>query len=253
MVIVQNASYIGVYVTLVVLENRWHMDRVRTSIEVKQDYIAVMGEQLGAVYYSLWNELVWVNAKWNEYVELWGTKPERLAIINKSANHFFRVVENVLWESCILNIARITDPVESSRGKENLTIRQLPKLVKAELVSELNDLIKVADEKSVFCRDWRNRHIAHKDFRLAMNSDATPLTVASREKIKYALSALNDVLNFLSKSYRDCDMRFDMFITSSGARSLLYVLDDGLTYQKEKRENLKSGKRSYTDYPERDL
>ena len=41
-----------------------------------------------------------------------------------------------------------------------------------------------------FCRDWRNRHIAHRDLQLALKQGAEPLKPASRSKVREALEAL---------------------------------------------------------------
>lgn len=131
----------------------------RTADEVKRHHIEVMGDDLGSLYHALWNELAWLYSKWGEYVELFGTKPSRIDLVNKAAGHFFRIVQDSLWEDALLHIARLTDPPKSV-GKENLTIRQLPQLiVKEPLKKNVSALVDVAVEKAEFCRDWRNRHI----------------------------------------------------------------------------------------------
>jgi hypothetical protein len=225
----------------------------KTADEAKQEHMEIMGEELGALYHALWNELAWLYSKWGEYVELFGTKPSRIELINKAAGHFFRVVQDALWEDSLLHIARLTDPPRSA-GKENLTIRKLPDLITHEPTKrDVSELVEIAVEKADFCRDWRNRHIAHKDLGLAMKTGAEPLKPASRAKIKEVLGSISDVLNELSSHYMQSTTCFEGIGSSAGAVSLLYVLDDGLRADEERRERLK--KRTYRpeDFQSRDL
>lgn len=225
----------------------------RTAEEVRQHHIEVMGEELGSLYNALWNELAWLYLKWGEYVELFGTKPSRIELINKVAWHFFRIVEDSLWEGSLLHIARLTDPPKSV-GKENLTILRLPDLITDERLKErLSKLIDVAVEKAGFCRDWRHRLIAHKDLGLAMQIGAEPLKPASRAKVKEALSAMSEVLNATSSHYMDSKTMFEEGGGSWGALSLLYVLDDGIRADEKRKERLKAGIYRAEDWPIRDL
>ena len=162
-------------------------------------------------------------------------------------------MQDSLLEDALLHIARLTDPPKSA-GKENLTIRKLPYHIEEETLTEkVSKLIDVAVEKAEFCRDWRNRHIAHKDLSLAMSAGVKPLKPASRAKIKEALSSISDVLNAISNHYIDSTTRFEGAGGLSGAVSLLYVLDDGLRAQEELNERRKAGNYSVEDYQARDL
>ena len=225
----------------------------RTADEVKRHHIEVMGDDLGSLYHALWNELAWLYSKWGEYVELFGTKPSRIELVNTAAGHFFRIVQDSLWEDALLHIARLTDSLKSA-GKENLTIKKLPQLIVNEpLNKNVSALIDVAVEKAEFCRDWRNRHIAHKDLKLALSSGAEPLKPASRAKVKEALSSISDVLNALSNHYMDSTTMFEDVGNVGGAVSLLYVIDDGLRAEEERNERRMAGDYRAADYQARDL
>ena len=221
--------------------------------EVKRHHIKVMGDDLGSLYHALWNELAWLYSKWGEYVDLFGTKPSRIDLVNRAAGHFFRIVQDSLWEDTLLHIARLTDSPKSV-GKENLTIKKLPQLiVKEPLQKNVSALIDVAVENAEFCRDWRNRHIAHKDLKLALSSGAEPLKPASRAKVKEALSSISDVLNALSNHYMNSTTMFEGVGNVDGAVSLLYVIDDGLRAEEERNERRKTGDYRAADYQVRDL
>ena len=101
------------------------MTNFRTADEAKLEYITRMGEPLGKLFSALWQEAAWLQSKWIEYVELFGTKRSRIELLNKAAPAFFKVVQDSLWEDTIIHIARLTDPPKSA-GKDNLTIHIAP-------------------------------------------------------------------------------------------------------------------------------
>lgn len=212
-----------------------------------------MGQNLGSVFNKLCNELAWLYIKWNQYVELYGTKPTRIDLTNQAAPLFFRIVQDTLWEDTLLHIARLTDPPKSA-GKDNLTILLLPNLVKHDNIStDVTNLCKAAVEKADFCRDWRNRHIAHLDLDLAMKEGATPLLAASRAKVKECLAAISDAINAVAKRYLNSTIMFDWTDDHRGAVDLLYLINDGLRFARERWERIKAGNDLPTDHKPRDI
>jgi AbiU2 len=224
-----------------------------TTDDAKRRHIELMGSELGSIFHALSSELTWLYAKWEEYVELFGTKSSRVDLLNKAAGQFFRVIQDSLWEDSLLHVARLTDP-PSSLGKGNLSVRRLPGLIKdAEVKQNVEALVNVALEKSEFCRDWRNRRIAHRDLRLALEMSAEPLLPASRDQVRAALDSLSAVLNAVTLHYENSTTSFDGAVNWRGARSLLLVVDDGLRVQSERRRRLEVGDSQPDDYAPRDL
>lgn len=226
-----------------------------TAEEALQHNIDAMGEPLGRLHYTLTNELVWLNAKWQQYVELYGKKPSRIDLINEAAGLFFRIIQDALWEDTLLHIARLTDPPQTS-GKDNLSISRLadPKLIDDnDLLQNIQKLISIAIKKSNFARDWRNRRIAHRDFALAMQEDTNPLEHASRAQIKEALHSIADVLNMISAHYRDSEMHFEAPTHFKGAISLLHIIDLGLRAEQERRNRIGAGEHTPEDFNRRIL
>lgn len=228
------------------------MSSHRTAEESKQHYIEQLGDELGSVFYALYNELVWQHVKWNEYEELFGTKQSRIELINRVSPLFFKIAQDALWDDSLLNIARITDPPKSA-GKHNLTIQKLPDLVEEELKDKVLSSVNKAIEKSSFCRDRRNRKLAHKDLSLALKDTAKPLEPASRKNVGDALSSIATVLNTVVNHYMDTTIFFDIPSSPGGVNSLLYVLDDGLKAEEARRQRLKDGKFREEDYGPRNL
>ena len=154
----------------------------QSALEMKQACIVAMGEPLGALYYALWQEIAWLHMKWHQYVVLFGTKESRVTLLNEAAPAFFRTIEDSLWEDVLLHISRLTDP--PGRGvTSRLTILRCPALVDdAATAQQVKAAVEKAVNASAFCRDGRNRRIAHRNLQLALKSGATPLAEASREK-----------------------------------------------------------------------
>jgi AbiU2 len=228
----------------------------RSADEAKTANIGKMGEPLGALYSALWQSVSTIHFYWKEYVELFGTKPERIDLLNRAAPAFFRMLQDELWENSLLHLARLTDPANSP-GKQapaNLTIQALAALVTdAKLKETVSTLVAEAVKQTEFCRDWRNRHIAHRDLKLALEQPTQPLAEGSRADVKAALKALTDVLNAIEGHYFQSETRFDLGARLGGASSLLHVLDDGLRAQEARQRRFEEGKPLKDDVIVRDL
>ena len=228
----------------------------RTAEEAKKANIEKMGEPLGTLFSALWQEVAMLHVRWKEYVALFGTKPERIDLLNRAAPHFFRMLQDELWESTLLSLARLTDPSNSQGNpdRSNLTINALPALIAdVKLKGDVNKLIAESMKLTEFCRDWRNRRIAHRDLKLALEQSTTPLADGSRAQVKDALKALVNVLNAVERHYCDSETAYDLGGPLGGAISLLYVLDDGLRAEDAKQKRLEEGKPVQDDFIARDL
>ena len=221
-----------------------------TADELQKRNIAKMGEALGKQYSALHQEVTILHLYWKEYTELFGTNQKRIDRLNQSASGFFRMLQDELLLTNVLHIARLTDPLRSA-GKSNLTVRNLPELVAdATLKDRLAELLNIVDNKSAFCRDWRNRRFSHHDLDLAINEKAKPLEQANREQITVALKAIADVLNAIELHYFKGGTSFDAAVMSNGAVTLLYLLGDGLKEKAARAERIKVGNVSSGDMQE---
>jgi hypothetical protein len=222
----------------------------QTAEESKQANIAKMGDALGEIYSALWQECAVLHFDWNEYNELFGAKPERIVLLNAVAPRFFRLIQDRLWETTLLHLARLTDPAKSmgNDDKKNLTIKALPELVAdAKLKEETIKLVDEAVKSTEFARDWRNRLIGHRDLKLALQQPTTPLADASRADVKNALKAMAAVLNGLAKHYFDSYTAFDFGGPLGGAISLLHVLGIGERARAARGKRLLAGEQTSED------
>jgi AbiU2 len=106
----------------------------------------------------------------------------------------------------------------------------------------VSKLIAVAINDTAFCRDWRNRHIAHRDLKLALEQSTTPLAGASRADVNKALKSIAAVLNALDGHYFQSETRYDLGASIGGATSLLHVLGEGSRARAERGKRFKEGK-----------
>jgi hypothetical protein len=95
----------------------------------------------------------------------------------------------------VLHIARLTGP-SKSKGKSNLSLSTLAESLRDPVLSrEVAALVKDAKDAAKFAKDWRDRHLAHRDLALALDDRSNPLLDGSREKMGLALAAVAAVLN----------------------------------------------------------
>ena len=169
----------------------------KSDSEVRLERISVLGPELGPVFHGLDRELLWMQVKWEEYKALFATSPESVEVLNTLAPFFWWNVQTVMWEDVLLHICRLTDP-----PKKRLTVKQLPHLfpdderVREELEKRIADAVRATR----FARDWRNRHIAHRDLETALGRGrAKPLATATRLDVEQALRSTNAVLNVIRR------------------------------------------------------
>jgi hypothetical protein len=75
-----------------------------------------------------------------------------------------------------------------------------------------------------------------------MDGQAEQLKPASRAKVRQALECIAKVLNTISEHYMSSTIGFDLIREPGGAEEMLYVLDDGIKADIERRQRIKSGK-----------
>lgn len=213
----------------------------QSAEEFEKKNVAKMGNPLGSQFSALWQEVAVVHLNWKEYVELFGRKPQRVDMLNRAAPMFFHMVQNEIWEATLLHLARLTDPSKSA-GRENLTIRNLPALINdAATRTTVEKLIEVALKATEFCRDWRNRRIAHRDLRLALNEPTSELAEGSRARVNEALRAIAEVLNAVQGHYMDAFTPFDFAARHNGAITLLHLIYRGLEANKAREDRILRG------------
>jgi len=218
------------------------MESIGSVEKSMQNYIKLMGNDLGMVYNYLCQDIYWLHSEWAEYIALYGTNKSRVDTLNKSAPQFFYIAEKSLWATILLHITRLTDPpkyIKKKVEKKNLSLQQLNSLITDALLYK--KLIKIMEElnlKSKFCRDWRNRYLTHNDYELAVSMNAKPLEFASRKLVATVIKSIDDVMNCISMFYEQATTEYDVTGVYDMSHPLIYYLDAGLEAEvKDKRKN----------------
>ena len=218
------------------------MPREETPDQIRDSHINAMGPELGPIFHQLFHECAWLHMKWSEFRALYATSETRIALLNRAAGGFFRIVQIVMREGILLHLARLTDP-PSSGGKPNLTLRRLPPLVEdASARLEVQQLVDEAVAACAFAKQWRNRHIAHRDLDLHLGTGADPLPVAEERSVDLAVTAVSASIEWFYANYLDSGLSFLLLSRPSDAESLLYTIREGLEAEAARRERLRSGR-----------
>jgi hypothetical protein len=117
----------------------WKHFMITTSDEARALYIEKMGEQLGARFDALWQEVALLHLRWAEFAKLFGTKP-RIDLLNQAAPSFFRI-GHIAAYSAIADIAR---PISSVSRR--LQTRQIPRI-------ELEGYFGACGTMGAWCRE----------------------------------------------------------------------------------------------------
>jgi AbiU2 len=228
---------------------------VHTAEDIRAQNVAAMGQDMGEIYSALWQQLTWLYQKWGQFVEAFGTSPERIKTFNDAAPGFFGTVQDSLWENVLLHLARLTDP-PATAGKANLTFSKLCTLVIDEpLRTEVTTALSVVQKEVAFARDWRNRRIAHGDLLLSLGYSTSPLAPASRLQVTATLNAMATLLKLIAYRFLDSTTMFEFAAKSEagGATSALYYLRACIEAEAKRRERVRSGVFEPSDLKRRPL
>jgi hypothetical protein len=216
------------------------MSRSHSADEVRDRYIAAMGDELGEVFSVLSNEVTLLCWQFDELSELSGGTPKRLELMNRTASFFFWLLQRTWLDETLLGITRLVAPLASS-GQANLTIRQLSQLVTdTALKTRVGKMIDVVVMQSAFAGQWRNKRIAHRDRTYALNK-AGPLPPVKLKDIEKVLDGIADILNVVDAHYCDSTTLYRNGLITHGVRDLLYVLRDGTRFEDARQKRIDSG------------
>ena len=200
----------------------------------------MVSSELQKRYAALWQEVAWLHAEWTSYVELFG-KESRVKLLNSVAPVCFRTIQETLWETILLHIARLIEP-DTVKGKAVLTIVSFPRLIPDSDKTRIPRLVEDAKSEGKFCTDWRNRYIAHRNLALALREKkAKPLLPTSRKKVREAIAAIDAVMCAVSLHWMNGGVRFDLKEIEREGYNLMYVLTGGLKAMQERRQRMARG------------
>jgi hypothetical protein len=200
-----------------------------------------MPDPLRAIYDPLWQDVVWVNTKWEQFLNLYGDQAA-VALLNDTAPAFFHICQDVLWDEVLMSICRLTDPSRAG-NRENLTIRRLidnvDEITYPVLKTQVEAEFLASERFFEPARQHRNRRIAHVDLPTRVNSHPTPLSGVNKRDVDEALMAVGRIMNAIEGHFSDSETAYGGAIMQGGSETLLYWLRQG-------RENSRRGSRTGT-------
>ena len=141
-----------------------------TEISAEQrleNRVRELGEDRGRMSIMIEDDLILLRDFWRTFLELFGSFPERVDLLNSCSPWFAWTLQRVLLREIHLAIRRLTDPkVSKMKGAvlKNVSIWWLPEfLPEPGSDAKLNSLIDDAVAKSKFARTFSDKIAAHPD------------------------------------------------------------------------------------------
>ena len=209
-----------------------------------KDFTAKMGDDLGTIYFHLWNDIIGLNNRWDIYSLLFRKSDKRIALLNETADLFFKTLWHSLFEDVVLQLARLTDPPRTGKhknGQENLTVKLLPDLVLEEFKAEVELLVRDVIDKASFARAWRNKALAHSDLKHKIDPDANPLPGITYSQVDKALESLSELMNGIDLHYNRSESRYKLIESETTVESLITYLHKGWKEEQALQERINSG------------
>jgi len=200
-----------------------------TRGEIQAQYVVAMGRELGEMCAALYHKVAWVHLRWALYKQLFDKSDRRIALLNETAGSFFGVLQGVLLDDVVLELARLVDSPKSC-GKANLTLLRIPGLIAdQELRPKIEAMVNSAMDACAKAQDQRNRRLAHNDLSLAVETSAKPLPAIGVADVESALGAIRDLLNRLDSHYLNSTAAYEYVGTGpTDGESLVHYLIKGL-------------------------
>ncbi len=189
---------------------------------------------------TLKDDLIWAKYDINEYAVIFGENElQKNMLLERSGQFFFRL-HQMYWDRFSISVSRFTDPHKQKNGNKNLSIYVLPELAnnagidKSNIEHQINEIIILAKA----FRTRRSKYIAHRDFQLALDAKYFGSDLLYLRNVKEIYRIIGDLLNEFYLKIEDNQWAWDL-ISSTGARSLLFLIKEALIYQemKDKRKN----------------
>jgi len=171
--------------------------------------------------------LVDVSSTWNLIDQIYGEK-ENIALLRRASAYGYHRIRDILWEYTILAISRLADPPQTA-GKKNLTLPSLKNAIEnqedTDLLDQVNVLFEELSDLSATCKQFRNKILAHSDFKTALGKgDKFEVKV---KEIDSFISKAKDLVNNIRDYFGVTHLCFDMTVgvDASGIVKSLQVLE----------------------------
>ena len=190
-------------------------------------YKSAFPNGIGDLFYNLFNQVSALHVDWKNYRSLYGTSPERIALLNSSASSFFQHLERIMRHHIVMTIARLTDKAKIGNN-ENASLRKLLEMIQPHIDTnffiELKTTLKNIESSCGKARALRNKILAHSDFANALHYISEPIQGISRAEIESMLAQIRLFMNKVELHFARSEVAYEHIMTNANAEQLLLVL-----------------------------
>ena len=174
-------------------------------------------------------EFIQLCYRWQLFCQLFDSGQKNIDLLNKSGSNVFQLLQKLIIDDAMLALCRLSDP-DKSMGKENASIRNMLKKVRAELSDEdareidakLSELKEHMNKISIL----RNKAISHTDYEHALNTVLLPRPTYG--ELEDSMKAIERMLNIITgKLYNYSSSYLPSMPYGHDGNKLLHVLSKG--------------------------
>lgn len=184
----------------------------------------IIGDELGTIYYRLWNDSIWLKAKWEEFTILFIESETNVKLINKGLGRLAGILQRSLINDIILQIVRMTD-ASNSKGLSNISFLKIAEHMDDDKYREIKLSILDLKDSARTLRRMRNKILAHNDLSEYYSNDDSVGKVSISE-IESCINKIIALIEQISLALLN-ERRILQFPIQPGSYNLLRILENG--------------------------
>ncbi len=221
----------------------------KTSEEVRSEYISLLGEDLGFVWFNFKQDFHILQLEWRIYNSFFSSGPERIDLLCRASARTAQIIEKIMFRSALLSLRRLVKAGQGGKSKEpeTISIHRVVALVgEGSTKSELTRFAKLASDESELAFTWVDKTIAHVD--IPVRAGASSISPVTKSHVDAAMEAISRFINCFGQKLLGTSYVFDIIAPyGNDELALLQVIYDGLSVKQE-REDLRDRLRAERDW-----
>lgn len=142
--------------------------------ETERNYIEFFGEDDGRTVHIITNSISQLYQEWRLFLYFFTGPKERVEVLNVASGTTARTIQNLLWDSALMKVRRLTDPARS-RSNRNLCIQKLVQIAQESCSADLSVSYEDVLGKVKTCRKYTDKHLVHRDLSHALGKAETSI------------------------------------------------------------------------------
>ena len=187
------------------------------------------------------DEVTALQIDWNIYSQLQLHSKERIELLGSMVGGFFVCVAFALRNDITMSIGRLLDPKET-RSHSNLCFELLMEEIKTfdhEFYESLHGQYQEIIKKCGGLKEWRNKVVGHRDFRIALSQAGCSLPTVDPKEIEEILELIRSFMNTIEAYYQDSETLYEYISSTGDADDLVFYLQEAAEHQKCKENALR--------------